>query len=436
MYHVRAAALFAMLGSFLLSACSMHSGDATSPLPAQQDVQPQSIATAPQTQALSTSVVSGVPMHVMTGAFVYGYAGTPVTVPLSSIVPYVTWAFTDTVHAPILRSHGIKVTSYVLFWRNHVSDNPLIGYLDLKPGGAHAAAEATDCSGHPIYDPIYNGGYAADARKPAALPHARVSVDYRLQQYGKNLDALFTDEVGTFYGMQPPCGYNAATYNQAVNNVHAALGVPMIVNALGSHSTAALAFSTPSNILGEMCEICLSRNNGTLDTSDYGYWQFDENAEMTLAQRHKIFWVYARTPLDAASQIPQRKYVVASFLLSYDVHYSMLEEAYSTPSGLAIMPETGLVPMNPLTTASTVAGYRRSGGAYMREFANCYYRGVNRGGCAVVVNPNLTSAPVPTSVYAHSLLITGRGVLDGGTVSFSGPRVTALGKASAAILFH
>jgi hypothetical protein len=99
------------------------------------------------------------------------------------------------------------------------------------------------------------------------------------------------------------------------------------------------------------------------------------------------------------------------------------------------MPETGIVPMQPLTTASSVTGYLRSGGTYMREFGACYYLGVLKGKCAVVVNPGASTARIATTAYAHSVVLSGYDVLDGGTVSFTGARVTSVPAAGGAILF-
>lgn len=71
----------------------------------------------------------------------------------------------------------------------------------------------------------------------------------------------------------------------------------------------------------------------------------------------------------------------------------------------------------------------------MREFGACYYQGnfVNR--CAVVVNATGATVPVPTTSYAHSLVLSGAGVLDGGTAAFNGTAPTQLAPGNATILF-
>ena len=117
-----------------------------------------------------------------------------------------------------------------------------------------------------------------------------------------------------------------------------------------------------------------------------------------------------------------RTYIYASFLLTYSPSYSMLQEAFQSAHSFPVMPETGFVPMNPLTTSSSVSGYLTSTGAYMRQFGACYYRGAYKGKCAVVVNPSGSTVSIPTTAYSHSLGLVGGGVLDGGYVTFTNSR--------------
>jgi Concanavalin A-like lectin/glucanases superfamily len=376
--------------------------------------------------------------HIMMGGFIYGYGGTPSTVPLSSITPWITWAMTDQLHAALLRSAGLKVTAYTLFWRNHTTDNPILGYTDLAPGGAHAAAEAADCNGNALYDSSYGGGYASDARTSAALGHAQLVVNNRISQFGSNYDAIFADDTGSFTGMTPPCNYNEQAYDAAVNAVHTALGVPLWVNALGAKSPQyAPSLTTPSNVVGGMCELCYGMDifgSDTLDTAKN--WINVENTEIATIANHKLFWDYARVSGDPSTEIGLRTYIYASLLLSFDPAYVMFQENFRTPSGFPVMPEAGLVVQNPLTTASDVSGYLAPGGAYFREFGGCYYRGAFVNKCAVVINPSTTATvPVPSTSYFHSMALSGSDVLDGGTINFTGPQVTQLAPASAAILF-
>lgn len=376
--------------------------------------------------------------HVMTADILYGYGGTPTTTSLSSVVPYVTWVQTDPTYAAQIRAAGIKVDVYTNFWRNYTSDNPLLGYTDLEPGGAHAAAEAADCSSNAIYDSAYGGGYEADPRTSAALGHAQTVVDYRLNEFGSNYDAVFSDDSGSVWGITLPCSYSESTYDAAVNSVHSSLGVPMWVNALGAppNPASAVDLAEPSNVLGAMCEICYAGNDSSGDYIQTGTsWQNVENAEIGMVAQRKVFWDYARATGDPNTETALRTYVYASLLLSYDPSHVMLQEAFQSATGFPVMPETGLVALNPLTTATSISGYQASGGAYFREFGACYYRGNFVGKCAVAVNPGTGTVPVPSTSYTHSLALSGGGVLDGGTAAFNGPAISQLAPGSAAILF-
>ena len=398
---------------------------------------PAGIASATPAPTPSPGVSTSSTTHVMTADILYGYGGTPVTTSLSAVKPYVSWVQTASSYAALIRSAGIRVDVYTNFWRNYSSDNPNVGYTDLKPGGAHAAAEALDCSGNAITDPNYGGGYEADARTSAAAAHAQVVASYRLNEFGGNYDALFSDDTGALGGITLPCNYSQSAYVSATNAVDESLGVPMFVNTLGagSYPDGQIGYVQASNVLGAMCEECYAAyNSSKIDYVIGGtVWQHTENAEIALAGMHKIFWDYARVIGDPSAETGLRTFVYASFLLGYDPSYAMLQEAFKSATGFPVMPETGLVPMNPLTTASSVSGYA-NGSVYMRQFANCYYRGVGIGACAVVVNPNSTSASIPANSYAHAMSLSGGGVLDGGSASFSAPAVTSLAANSAAVL--
>ncbi|HZT12899.1 MAG TPA: hypothetical protein VFA29_08850 [Candidatus Baltobacteraceae bacterium] len=389
----------------------------------------------PTPSPVATPTPSGsAPSHVMTFAFVYGYGGTPTTIPLSQMSPFVSWAFTDEQHAAALRTAGIKVAVYTNFWRNYASDNPNVGYVDLKPGGPHAAAEASTCSGTPLYDPNYGGGYLADPRSPDGLPHAQVMSNYRLGEYAPNYDALFSDDTGAWGDVGYPCNYSQSAMVTAENALHAALRVPLFVNTLGAGQDPIqqVAYEGAPNILGALCEECYSTNSGLPVTGTR--WQDTETAEIETIAQHKIFWAYPRATGDASGSIPLRTYTFASFLMTYDPSLAMFEEALATPHQFPVMPETGLVPLHPVTTQSSIAGYRQSSGVYMREFADCYYRGSAIGKCAVALNADGSAESVPSQGYAHTLTISGSGILDGGSVSFGGPAITSLAAGTAAIL--
>ncbi len=456
MVFVRSAALLfvALLGFPLFVAGCSGGGGATPPVtpgqttsfeqnPASLDAGASSVSPDASASTLSTSTAAlqpelgaatlGIPLHVMTATNFWGYGGTPTTVPISAAQAYLTWVMPSGSLAPVVRAAGLKVISYVNFWRNYSTDYPKTGYYDLRPGGAHFAAAARTCSGAVIKDPTYGGGYEADARSSAALGHARLVIGTQSVAH-----AVLADDTGAMGGIPLPCGFNLAAYKRATVNLEAQIPYKMFLNTLGAGSSAVSQadYAMAPNVLGAMCELCITANEKGGDVPRLnGVWDDTENAEIKLIQNHKIFWLYARAS-GPATEYRLRNYAFASFLLAYDPNYAIFQEILWTPHAFPIMPETGLVPMQPVTTASNVTGYARAGGTFMREFRACYYRGVGKGGCAVVVNPSSYTRPVPTTAYAHSMVLSGSGVLDGGTVSFRGSRPSSLPSGSGVILFH
>src|SRR4029077_20331987 len=98
----------------------------------------------------------------------------------------------------------------------------------------------------------------------------------------------------------------------------------------------------------------------------------------------------------------------------------------ATYSGLTVYPEVQLVAKQPLIGGpSSVMQLQQSGGAFGRQYRACYFAGNYVGPCAVAVNSNQAGPPpVPfpwASTYHHTLVLSGGGVLDGGTANANGP---------------
>lgn len=211
----------------------------------------------------------------------------------------------------------------------------------------------------------------------------------------------------------------------------------MWINALGGFADPSSAddLLQPANVLGSMCELCYGANGSTGDYVTSGTtWINTENAEIGAAAQHKIFWAYARVTGDPSTETALRLYIYGSFLLGYDPSYAMFQEAFKTASGFPVMPESGLVAEHPLTTYAAVQNYRTAGGAYVREFADCYYGGTAIGKCAVAVNPGTSAVGLSSSGYSHAVTVAGSGVLDGGVVRFDGTPPSTLSPTSAVIL--
>jgi hypothetical protein len=127
---------------------------------------------------------------------------------------------------------------------------------------------------------------------------------------------------------------------------------------------------------------------------------------------------------------------------------------------LAVWPEEGIYPTNPVQSMSTPGGngclagtgtvcstgghndLQVAPGVYRREFGACYNKGVRFGTCATIVNT--TSSPVTiksawlTHSYGHQIAFNGGDVQSGGTINPAGtsftPGSTSVGADDATLL--
>jgi len=251
-------------------------------------------------------------------------------------------------------------------------------------------------------------------------------------------DATFEDEFNTLWGMNGvPCNYTPQGWLQADVNEAAAFGYPLIYNgaALGN-----MSMNQAPNVVGGMSETCYTATgaNHVLNHRTYGsVWQAHENLELQMAQQNRLFFCLDTSYTDA-TDTDLRQYDVASFLLTYNAQSSVLFEFYSTPSRLRTEPESELVPLYPVVpTPSDISALQVSTNVYAREYNACYVWGASVGACAVVVNTDPSSShPFPYTKYHHTMTLSGVGVLDGGTMSTSGPPPATLAPVSARIAFR
>jgi hypothetical protein len=189
------------------------------------------------------------------------------------------------------------------------------------------------------------------------------------------------------------------------------------------------------NIIGGAFEQCFND----------GMWTAEEDSQLETVALLKTegkapgpgWWCYLdNTSADGATVLPARLFAYASFLLTYDPNYSLFQESYTTsPSTFQVFPETGFVPLNPASVPGAVSALQSAGGAYVQSYSACYYRGSLVGNCEIVVNPTSSSVSVPNPhSLAHSMVLSGGGVLDGGSASFGGTAPTTLAPQTAAIL--
>jgi hypothetical protein len=164
---------------------------------------------------------------------------------------------------------------------------------------------------------------------------------------------------------------------------------------------------------------------------------------------------------DPSGALQSRRVQAASVLLGYSpghtVSWSDLEQSSSS---LAIFPEEGIVPTNPVQSMSEPGGagclagtgavcstgghndLQVAKGVYRREFSHCYNRGATFGACAVIMNT--TGLPVTvqkswlTQSYKSQITMNGGDVQSGGTVNLAGAAfkagTTTVGAQDAALL--
>lgn len=437
--------------SALVAACSGGGTGAGGAIPSAPDSQPQALQGDPSLQqqvspdqapvsdssttstaTLSTMSTVGVPAHVLTG----DYFGTPwgtTSVAPSRAVPYLNWVRTAASNGDRLSAAGFKVQVYSNATRIQSSD-PMYRMTA-------ASGFARTCSGSRVYDVFKGITQYVGVPASAALKSSYGEL-VRGQMARGHIDAMFEDNAGAladfgekFYSSLP-CGYSDTAWIAGEAALQDSLPVGTIFNGLSAFHNHGVSLSValmnnPKTLGGEI-EHCFT------DDSHVGQgswpWVATENTQIQVTEKHKIFQCQAVRTSYASENAASRIYALASFELTYNPSYSVLFELYRTPSGLHVMPESRFVATRPLRTVSSVAELRQSGGAYVREYAACYYAGRLIGRCAMAVNPDYYAHDVSLIGFHHTLAVRGDGVLDGGTVSFAGaapPR--ALGATSAVI---
>jgi hypothetical protein len=203
-------------------------------------------------------------------------------------------------------------------------------------------------------------------------------------------------------------------------------GPGLVLNVIGGSS----------NTTGGNFEHCYS--DGVTPKTTGSLWTMTENTELIVNNENKLFQCMLRNLNDGAASVDARIYAYASFLMTYSPQNDIYWEEFATPSGLHVFPEEQLVALNPkVPEPSDVSALAQTGGTYGREYGACYIAGQFAGPCAVVVNPDNNSAHTfPFPQYQHTLVLSGEGVLDGGTIATNGPPPPAsLASGEAAIVF-
>jgi hypothetical protein len=384
--------------------------------------------------AKSAGDAQPVPAHVLTAEYFGangGYMG-----PAATMGAYASWAIGG--NPTQVHSAAMKVYAYTNPSRAYRTDNDyrITNLLD-----EHQGAIAKNCAGAPVTT-SHGNGILTDVRVSEAIGHTTDLVEH---VNVPGTDAVFLDDTANiqYTDNGPPCGYSADAWLAGTQAMYSAQTAPLIFNSLSlaEYGVDLLPLADLKNVIGAMWTGCYAFH------SEFGYsgdgvnglaqhWSDIEDAELAMAAKGKMFWCF-NTARDAGSaSIPLRTYAYASFLLTYDPASSLYQTQMKTPSALRIFSETGLVPMAPaVAPPGAVKSLQTSSGAYGREFGACYYRGAPVGGCAVIVNPDVVPhANDYAAAYTRSVVLSGAGVLDGGSLVTNGPVPATLDPHMAAIL--
>jgi hypothetical protein len=361
--------------------------------------------------------------HVLTTDYLGGTSGTR-AISWSTAARYVTWAQTGVGDANAISAAGIKTQFYID--PNRVQTDDTL-YTSDETTFAH------DCSGHRITD-TYSGRVVqyvmnVESATYRALYHAKAPA----MMPGAHFDAIFEDDAGpltdflgtTNFTPSLPCDYTDAAWLSGGEGMEAAPPIPTIFNGLsglqGHNPSLSIGLLSNATTIGGNYEHCYA--DDTQPKMSGWAWTAMENTELQVIAKHKLFECQTRNTSSAASMTNSRIYALASFLLTYNWSTSLLWEQFATTSGFHVEPESQLVLLDPkVTTPASITGLVQSGGNYGREYSQCYLAGKFVAPCAVVVNPDAGSAHVfPFPQYTHTLVLTGGGIVDGGTVATNGP---------------
>lgn len=366
-----------------------------------------------------------VPMHVLTADYLGGPENT--ALPATVVAPWVTWTETSWQYDPEAVAAGIKTMYYTN--PNRINDtNPM--------RSADESVYAHDCSGNRLASLHYEHMYLADPASPAL--RAKFQWVIRSRSANRHWDAFFVDDANTMVGLSGlPCNYDPEAWLAAEKQLIASVDVPIVYNGLENNATRAL--NDVPNVIGGMEEGCYSGSVRFPKMWDR-YWTQIENTEIAMARDGKLFFCYGKDTTDASRSVDGRIYTYASFLLTYTPDKSILWEYYSTASKFRVEPETKLVALNPVVpTPLDISALQQPSGVYGREYQSCYLAGSPVGPCAAVVNPSRsqTHAYPYGNKYEHTLVLSGGGILDEGTVSTQGPPPPqTLGPLEAVIVFR
>jgi hypothetical protein len=391
-------------------------------------IAPQRVANIPLSRGVGREL--NVPNHVLTWDW-YLYAG---QVNPTVAAPYLDYAAVQHADANAFDAAGIKTVLYTDPNRTYVGQ-PM--YTHDESTFAH------DCNGKRITV----GGrrfvtYQMDPRSPDLEPLWAAWVSSVLGA-GYNYNFIFEDAANNIHNDSGvPCGYTEPSWTAASNANNLALGQSIIYNGLGTlgdgWNKPPPAIQLNPTSFGGMLEGCYGNSTLQHPMPTTAVWKNFETTELTMSNIQKPFICRGLSQPPAEKQYVERIFQYASFLLTYDLGSSVISEKFDTPSNIRVYPEETLVALQPLIQAPTSIGQlKTSKWTYGRQYASCYLWGTFIGSCAAVVNADLKHAQHPfpwPGVYSHTLVLSGGGILDGGTASVTGPPPPAVLDGTGAVI--
>ena len=362
-------------------------------------------------------------LHVPTADYLASPFGTTTVTPAQA-APHLTWAETGVTNTPAIYNAGIKTMVYFDMDRL-VTDDSLYAQL------SGSEYEET-CSGARVSD--YEDNVTQYVVNPASSA-ARSAIDAYVTAAtaGYPVNAIYEDDAdplgeyaSSYFSPGAPCNYSDAAWISGEEEMLAGYGHDTFVNGFSNMTEAApiptttQLLTTASTVGGNM-ESCYTRDESPIEEGSW-VWTGTENTSLLVTGEGKYFECWGMDTGAASSETASRIYTLASFLMTYNPTYSIFRESYATASGLHVMPESQLVPMQPIVAQPSNVSALEASYVYVREYHACYYAGTLIGQCAMVVNSDTAAHPTPALAltYTHTLTLSGNGILDGGSAGFDG----------------
>lgn len=352
-----------------------------------------------------------------------------------SAAQYLTWASVLPHDANAFAAAGIKTMLYSDPNRTSVGDAL---YTNDESTFAH------DCSNNRITIPGKTvTTYLMDPSSPDLQTLWQKNIA-NILSWGDHYDAIFEDNANLARPASAvPCNFDQTAWTAAANSMDVAMGASIIYNGLGNLVNGIQNLSpsiglNPTAIGGEI-EGCYSSADPTNPMPRKTVWETYETTEIDMVAAGKTFICRGLSEMPAATSQPERTYMYASYLLTYDPNLAIISEKF-IPQSTALMvdPEAQFVALNPVLPApSSITDLQTTTLTFGRQFAACYLAGQSVGSCAVVVNADSSKAshPFPWSgVYQHTLVLHGGAILDGGLASATGPAPPASVPGNSAVI--